>query len=430
MNNNDIVKWIGIITLLAMVLSLVAVAFLYGPTQNDSASELSNEQLYSTNEEFFYNISFETKTLSELNALRMVAKTDSLEKENIDSAVTKIDGVSRISSRLTKLENFEGWFYYAEIYLKRGTSASLVAENVLSLDFFSQNSQEQQVLKYMSVSTPGQIKLVGTDSNITRDYNFDSGTVSALVGLSTISGDNVSVSGTIGLIGKNISSLELIEESNLTAQPIDYSLTKKIILEELTDKVTFEGEREIATYLNPEEFKTKLKTIDENGDVFVYSFDNSIKIISNEVFEESVLQDLNKIEGIINVESEEGTIYIDSNLELIETTVPKIKSIIDSINFSSEIILPKETAYGFTSFQNSNSVQELLQSNGFVSEFIRDSSFFLDKIYIEELGKEFDFNSNFPAKIKTNHKVGDEVEVELTISVQRDKIVQVTGIEN
>ncbi len=216
MNNNDVVKWLGIIVLVAMFGSMIAAAFLYGPTSNNSASDLSNEQLVSTTEEFSYDISFETTALSELSALRLVVKSNSTDKELVDASVSKIEGVNKLSSKFTNLADFNGWFYYAEIYLKKGSNASLVAKNILALEHFSQDAQDSQVVKYMTVKTPEQVKLTNTDLNISRDYNFEITTVSALVDTNTNPKDELMVSGTIKLIGNAISYLELMEQINLT----------------------------------------------------------------------------------------------------------------------------------------------------------------------------------------------------------------------
>ena len=150
----------------------------------------------------------------------MVASTTSIDKDEIDSLVSKVSGVSRVSSRLTKLADFEGWFYYAEVYLKKGVDSSIVAENILAIDLFSKDPSESQVVKYMTISAPASVKLFNPDSNISRDYNFESTTVSALVDLATLPGDKISVTGTIKLIGKTITGLELKKVIQPTLQLI------------------------------------------------------------------------------------------------------------------------------------------------------------------------------------------------------------------
>ncbi len=413
-----------------MVISTIGIGLLYGQDNNSSAANTSTEQLIDNKEEFSYNISFETTTLSELNALRLVVSTTSVNKDEIDALVTKVDGVNRVSSKLTKLADFEGWFYYAEIYLKKGVDSTIVANNILTIDLFSQDPNERQVVKYITISAPQSVKLSNPDSNISRDYNFESTTVSALVNLDTMPGDNISVSGTIKLIGKAISGLELIEENNLTNSPKQYVVKQKLTLSELEDNVMFEGEREVNSYLSQKELENELHLIDENAFVYLYPFNPIIKISSSNEISDELILELENINGVKSVNAEDKkNISIDFNVELVSQVYPKINSLIETEDFSSEIILPKETVYGTTVISKSNDVQEILLQKGFSPVFVQGASFFLEKITIPELSKEFDFNSTFPARIKTNHKVGEEVELTLTISIQREKIVQITGIE-
>ncbi|HNV00847.1 MAG TPA: hypothetical protein PKK60_00265 [archaeon] len=430
MNNNDLVKYVGISVAIIMVISTIGIGLLYGQDNNSSASTPSTEQLIDNKEEFSYDISFETSALSELNALRLVILTTSVNKDEIDALVTKIDGVNRVSSRLTKLADFNGWFYYAEIYLKKGSDPSIVSNDVLAIDLFSQNPEDGQIVKYVTVGAPTTVKLSNPDLNISRDYNFESTTVSALVSLDTLPGDSISVSGTIKLIGKAISGLELIEETNLTNSPAQYTIKQKLNLSELEEDVMFEGEREINTYLNEEELKKEINLIDKNADIFVYSFNKTITIDSNNEISEDLLTKLENIDGVNSITSEDNkNIIIDFNIELVSEVYQKIKSLIELEDFSNTITLPKETVYGTTIISKSNDVQELLLQKGFSPMFVQSANFFLEKVTITELNKEFDFNSTFPARIKTNHKIGEEVELTLTISIQREKIVQITGIE-
>jgi hypothetical protein len=430
MKNDDVVKYLGIGVAIVMIISTIGIGLLYGQDNNSSASTSSTEQLLENKEEFSYTVSFDTKTLAELNALRLIVMTDSVDKDAIDAKVTKIEGVSRTSSRLTKLTDFEGWFYFAEIYLKKGTDPSIIADNILALEIFSQTPEERQIVKYMTIIAPEKAKLTNTDLNISRDYNFESTTVSALVNLDTLAGDEISVSGTISLIGKTISALELIEENNLTTSPKQYTIKQKLELKELEESVMFEGEREVNLYLIQSELQNELKLIDENSIVYLYPFDTIIKINSNNEFSEETLLKFEEILGVNSINTEDKKIiFIDFNSELVSKVYQEIKLIVESEDFTSEIILPKETVVGTTIISKSNEVQEILLNKGFSPKFMQSANFFLEKINIPELGEEFDFNSSFPARIKTNHKIGEEVELTLTISIQRDKIIQVTGIE-
>ncbi|NMA44604.1 MAG: hypothetical protein GX950_02225 [Candidatus Diapherotrites archaeon] len=430
MNNNDLVKYLGILIALVMLVSFIGFGLLYGNNINTSAIDTSTEQLVDNKEEFSYNISFDTSALSEINALRLVASTTSIDKDEIDSLVSKVSGVSRVSSRLTKLADFEGWFYYAEVYLKKGVDSSIVAENILAIDLFSKDPSESQVVKYMTISAPASVKLFNPDSNISRDYNFESTTVSALVDLATLPGDKISVTGTIKLIGKTITGLELIEESNSTNTPTNYTVKQKLVLSELEEDIMFEGEREASSYLSQEDLKKEINLLDENASVFVYSFYNKINIETNSEVSEDLVSKLENVSGINSVTTEDKkNIVVDFNNELVSEIYPKIKSLVEQEDFSSKIVLPKEMAYGTTIISKSTDIQEILVQKGFSPIFVQSANFFLDKITIPELGEEFDFNSSFPARIKTNHKVGEEVELTLTISIQRGKIIQITGIE-
>ena len=64
MNNNDLVKYLGILIALVMLVSFIGFGLLYGNNINTSAIYTSTEQLVDNKEEFSYNISFDTSALS------------------------------------------------------------------------------------------------------------------------------------------------------------------------------------------------------------------------------------------------------------------------------------------------------------------------------------------------------------------------------
>ncbi len=219
MKQNETVKLIGIIVLVVMAFSMVAgiaISVMNNPIQTNSSS--NDNTLEPTATVFSYTLSFDANAIKDLSSFRTALVTSFEDKTLIDAQVKKIGGVSTVSSQFRKdSADANTWIYLAEITVKKGTSINDVLTGIYSISYFDSNS-DKIAMKHMTISVPSSVMLHNTDLNIDRNYSFPSTTLSALTGMSTLSGDELTVEGTIKLQGTVLNSVELLESVNKTAQ--------------------------------------------------------------------------------------------------------------------------------------------------------------------------------------------------------------------
>lgn|GEM_PF-1029112 len=420
-------KYMGILVAIIMIGSMFAIV-LYG--SESSVPEASNEEL-TGGEEFSYEVSFQGTVTRDLGAIRFATKTNIIDKEIVDKAVLGVEGVSRINSTFRKSTDDVNWYYFAEVYLKKNADPLTVVDLISEIDYFSKTPGESQYVKYMTLSSPGKVQLLNKDLNITRDFNFDNTNLFVLAGINTAQNDEVSVFGTIRIIGNNVTFIELLEQENLTATPKQYSLSETLPIKELKETVLFEGERDQNSILDKEAIYEQVKNIDENAEINIFSLDMdlSLRIKSNSPLSEETIDALKEIEGIDNVTQQGDLLILDINLDDIEHISNKVKEIILKETFSFELVYPKETASGTTTISNAESIGKVLSSKGFSVKFLQEAEFFKENFFIPELNNTIDFNSTFPARINPGHIEGNEVDLDLTISIQRNEIVSVYAFE-
>jgi len=221
MEKQKLIQYLGVAIAIIMALSMIAVGFIY----NEDSSTGNDPSVVPTTpgKSFDYTVSFEGQVLKELNSIKIASKTNVVDKASLDLAVSKVAGVSKVSSQFQKASDSDkNWFYLAEISLKRDSNILAIVENIFALDSFIPGSNEG--MKYVTVSPPPIVEIYNADLNITRDFNFPSNTLPALVYLETKPSDKIMVDGTIKLQGTTVLSLELIESYPLTEQLIDLNL--------------------------------------------------------------------------------------------------------------------------------------------------------------------------------------------------------------
>jgi len=224
MENSTILKIVAIFIVVFMALSMIAAGLLYveNPSSSNPQSGSTDTLPEPTASTFTYNVSFDANALKALDSIKIAPYTASADKAAIDSAILKIEGVSRVSSQFKKPAlDSNVWYYIADISLKKNADSADIAQKIFDYNLFDQSKRfEFFAAKYMTISAPASTMIHNTDLNIDRNYSFDSTTLSALANLSTTPGDNLIISGTIQLQGKTVLSLSLAEERNLTKEKL------------------------------------------------------------------------------------------------------------------------------------------------------------------------------------------------------------------
>ncbi len=263
MERETLYKILGIIIVIAMAGSMFAAALIYMPDSSSGDPTDVPENPTNTGSTFQYSITFDTNVVGELNSIRIVAETTSLNKSEIDLAIQKIDDVSKVSfSEFRK--NGEGWIYFAQIDLKKSANIEEIVNEIFELDYFFGMKDS---MKRVSIATPKeQIELYNADLNITRNFKFDYVTTFAIASLDTVPGDVITVSGTITLQAQNVLGIELMEQNNQTNAPQYYSVEKEFILENIGEEIFFQAN---VDENSETDYEIELKKIDENMQVFL-----------------------------------------------------------------------------------------------------------------------------------------------------------------
>ena len=275
LEKEDKVKWLGILIIALMAFSMLAYAYISilsdksGSSASASQDTLPSDSLNAST--FTYTLSFDTVALKELNSFRMIVETTEIDKQKIDLAVEKVEGVSKVASQFKKADG-DAWYYYAEVALKKGYDTKAVSAAVLGLDFFSSNPSSGEAMKYMTISSSQKVVLHNTDLNITRDYNFGTSTLSSMVNMDTQPNDAITVEGSIKLQGSTVTALELAEKANLTSAPKTYNIFASLPIASLEEGIMFQGEAPMDANIDQNALKADLAAIDQNAQIFFFSF--------------------------------------------------------------------------------------------------------------------------------------------------------------
>ncbi|MFA5763690.1 MAG: hypothetical protein WC915_02670 [archaeon] len=301
MEKDLLVKIIGIIVVIALAGSMLAAVLVYAPdttTPTDNLDAINQEQTSS----FDYQISFDTNVLANLNSIRVALQTTELNKQDIDLAIGKVSGVSRIAS--SEFRNLtEGWYYFAEIDLKKNVIIEDVVQEIKDLNYFD---GLEQVMKRVSINTPGEaLDVYNADNNITRKFTFEYPTTYTIAPLETMPGDVINVSGTITLQGKTILGLELIESTNNTAATQTFATEKEFEVTSIANELFFEAKFD--GNVDQNYYEEQLTTIDPEMQKFFYnnSFIGQTQL-ENKVALQELFSDVNNLDLKIN-----GKIFLD-----------------------------------------------------------------------------------------------------------------------
>ena len=227
MDKTQIVKYLGIFVLVVMALSMAAVILSVDKYSN-STSDSTDTLPVAKDNPFDYTLTFDANAIKDLSGARVAAMTTQTNKTIIDSAVLKIEGVSKVTSQFKKTSvDSNSWVYLAEVSMKKGADLFVITKALSDLNFFDK-AQGIQAMKYITIAVPSSVMIHNVDLNIDRNFSFPSTTLSALASVGTQSGDELIVTGTITVQGKVINAISLMEQQNLTKDKQLQDLTNQI----------------------------------------------------------------------------------------------------------------------------------------------------------------------------------------------------------
>jgi len=252
-----------------MAFSMLAAAFLYAPDPSDTDNSGINTNPIVNS--FEYDLEFSSTVIKELNSFRMVASTSNLNKTEIDQTINEMEGVSKVGSEFRKIDD-STWNYFAEITLKKSANLNEILDDIFALDYFT--DADKVAMKYMTISSPGELSLYNPTLDINRNFTFEAAVLPTLVSIETVSGDTVTVSGTVTLRGMDITGLELIESANTSSQAQYYSVEQNLPVISLGSELLFEG---AAENIDENYYKEQIELIDENAQVYFVPDENLIR---------------------------------------------------------------------------------------------------------------------------------------------------------
>ncbi|MBT4870318.1 MAG: hypothetical protein HON47_01995 [Candidatus Diapherotrites archaeon] len=358
MEQETILKIGGIVIVAVMAFSMIAAALIYVPdSTSDNTDGINTNPIVNT---FKYDLEFESSTIKELNSFRMLAKTSHLNKQEIDLVVRGLSEVSSVSSEFRKNEG-NNWDYFAEISLKKNALVDDVVDKIYELKYFE--GAEKVAMKYMTISSPGELMLYNSELDIDRNFVFEAPTLPVLVSTETLPGDLVSVAGTITLRGKDITALELVESSNTTAQPQYFSVTNTLPIISLGNELLFEGQTS-DTNIDQNYYQDEIAKIDESIQLFFVPDENTIRFA-----------------GQSKVENSDAILNLFSSIESLS--------------------------------------------------FFQDAEFELSNVFVSELDKEIQLDSNtLSAQVRLGHALDEEVNLSINLVIARDVASVMQAIEN
>ena len=182
-----------------------------------------------------------------------------------------MEGVSKVGSEFRKIDD-STWNYFAEITLKKSANLNEILDDIFALDYFT--DADKVAMKYMTISSPGELSLYNPTLDINRNFTFEAAVLPTLVSIETVSGDTVTVSGTVTLRGMDITGLELIESANTSSQAQYYSVEQNLPVISLGSELLFEG---AAENIDENYYKEQIELIDENAQVYFVPDENLIR---------------------------------------------------------------------------------------------------------------------------------------------------------
>lgn len=218
------VQIIGFALVIIFVFSMIAGGVLYA-NNGDSSGNTTQPLPQSTDSAFNYTISFNGTLTKDLSSIRFGGMTSELNIAKIDSQVLKVDGVSKVTSTFNKTSfDANSWIYLAEITLKKNADPKIVTQSISDLNVFDK-SQGTQGMKNIVITFPKYVIIHNVDLNIDRNFEMPKTILSALANINSQVGDELTVGGQMTAQGKEILSIELVEQENLTqAQRINDAL--------------------------------------------------------------------------------------------------------------------------------------------------------------------------------------------------------------
>jgi hypothetical protein len=189
----------------------------------------------------------------------------------------------------------------------------------------------------------------------------------------------------------------------------------------------------MTTNIDEAKLKGGLKLIDADANIFLFSSGSSLKAALDKNSTSTLIDTIKQVSGVTKTEASADnlTLTIDFNKSLVAQVAQTVsKALVDS-NYAAQLTYPTEFVYGqLSDASKSAAVSDYLSSEGITANFTLAAVIDANAIMVPDLGKELPLaDKSFRAEIRPNHLAGDDVNLLIQVSVQRDLIASVQAKE-
>ena len=444
--NSAVIFVAGVILMFAG--STIALLFYADqpPEQPSNPSDPNNPQTPGLD---FESQNFDAKVIEVLPELIIVGQTKETNPSKIDSEIAQIRGIRGLTA--AEYVGTPG----ATLQYKMTLSLD---PNAKSSEVFSKIQETSTLLTGLQsigtalIELPAQITVTNQDLNIDKNYTPKQKLTAAFVSVGTEAGDLLSVSLKVNIANDIAGNPQVLEVSNLTAQPKSFFenasakvtfLDKKLYVQGTMNYKNYIDENSLKPQLSFSDFKISSATVPALGKSITFSVSGidsnfDLNIVKDKI-EGADLKDLNSFE----IGKGESNFTIDTlandNADLNALEKGIIQQL-EGLNFSRSQISFQEPESQFfldlnltadNAQKSFDYLKEFFQPKGIVIEAFQPLSTDLNSIFIKDLNASLPVDSNsFQVIAKPGHSVGQDINFSLQIQVERGKIIQVQGMES
>lgn len=430
--------------------SIFSFSFFFGSPQDSSSNQppegiLPNDPSISNPTALRFEAQNVPATVEQLFPTMFVtARTNEPEISKIDLKVSSVGGVKRVNNSFYRQNNPQELagplIYIAELSVESNVSREQLAEEIGSLEFFSDST----VFSVGLVSLPRTVVLSNPDLNLTQEHTFSNPASQAYLNIGTVIGDEISVSLETVLVGKTMQNLLAAEENNLTGAPKIVSMSQEFELSSLENTLVFTASTSGLTEQTSDDVSEKLRALEGISGATV-SFSPSsepIEIIFSEeakLFQEDLETFFSDYNGVTdfdaNAVERKASVFVDSKQALGEF-VPKLRELLDSLDFTvQEIIVPDITLEGqihTVSIPSQELVTQLkiiLEESGVTeTSFLQKASVKASELTDPNSNETFEVEGGeFEAQVSTERRAGETVSLDIFAIASRGKIGSISA---
>jgi hypothetical protein len=444
----------SIFVILIMIASMAGVAVLMSqPPEEEQPyeqppQEFPEEQPPIETVNTYRSDPFDANVTEIFPSLTLTAQTEETEINLIDAEIYGVQGITRVESQYSTQYNqitAGGLTYVADITFQPGLDNQEILDAInakttklTSVDAFSS--------ALLQIPVTLELKNI-EDENDIKEYTFTEPFTQGYINVDTQKGDMVEAVEQAVFSGENLIQSIAFENRNVTAEPIQLSLTQEVKIDSLTNHSRFGGEvayagqdftvleAELASFEGVEALKLQNM---RSGSFIELTFD------ANQPLE--TLQDLNEnltgLEGVSTVNFSEQFFYIGFEETSDFTALTQnIQSVLTEKTVNAEIVAPSvflsgdlNTVSNDVTGLSENILAVLARENTREPLFMQEASINITEPLLVDPETEESFATDqnqtvFNAWLKPGHTVGESVTLTLNATIVRGQVVEIQAIE-